>query len=212
MGMTTQIDGRGLACPQPVLKTKQAVDQGPPQQMTVRVDNEAAVENVSRFLGTRGYYTTVSGRGDDFIISASLPENAGKTDDPAGVTGAGPAVSDATDAEESRKILVLMATDRMGFGDDELGKKLMVSFVNTLGEMGNDLWRLVFVNNGVKLTITDSPVLEILRQYEKQGISILVCGTCLSHFDLLGAKQVGDTTNMLDIVTSMQLAGKVIQL
>ncbi|MFU8770402.1 MAG: DsrE family protein, partial [Desulfotignum sp.] len=83
--------------------------------------------------------------------------------------------------------------------------------INTLGEMGNDLWRLVFVNNGVKLTITESPVLETLKQYEKQGISILVCGTCLSHFDLLADKQVGDTTNMLDIITSMQLAGKVIR-
>jgi selenium metabolism protein YedF len=210
--MTTKIDCRGLACPQPVLKIKQAVDQGHLQQLTVRVDNEASVENVSRFLGTQGYDTIVSGRGDDFTISASLSEHTQKADGPGKDTGAHPAVSGAKDAEESRKILVLMATDRMGFGDDELGKKLMVSFINTLGEMGNDLWRLVFVNNGVKLTITDSPVLETLRQYENQGISILVCGTCLSYFDLLAAKQVGDTTNMLDIVTSMQLAGKVIQL
>jgi selenium metabolism protein YedF len=212
MDMTIQIDGRGLACPQPVLRTKQAVDQGHPQQLTVRVDNEAAVENVSRFLGTQGYDTTVSGQEHDFTISALLSEHTGKTDGPGRDTGAGPDASSENDAEASRKILVLMATDRMGFGDDELGKKLMASFINTLGEMGNDLWRLVFVNNGVKLTITDSPVLETLRQYENQGVSILVCGTCLSHFDLLAAKQVGDTTNMLDIVTSMQVAGKVIQL
>jgi len=86
----------------------------------------------------------------------------------------------------------------------------MISFIKTLGEMGEDLWRLVFVNNGVKLTITGSSVLETLQEYERQGISILVCGTCLSHFDLLKAKQVGDTTNMLDIITSLQLAQKVI--
>ncbi|MFU8769798.1 MAG: sulfurtransferase TusA family protein, partial [Desulfotignum sp.] len=49
--MTTEIDARGLACPQPVLKTKQVVEQSRPVKMTVRVDNEAAVENVSRFLG-----------------------------------------------------------------------------------------------------------------------------------------------------------------
>jgi selenium metabolism protein YedF len=212
MDMTTQIDCRGLACPQPVLRIKQAVDQAHPQQLTVQVDNDAAVENVSRFLGTQGYDTTVSGQEHDFTISALLSEHTGKTDGPGRDTVAGPDVSSENDAEESRKILVLMATDRMGFGDDELGKKLMASFINTLGEMGNDLWRLVFVNNGVKLTITDSPVLETLRQYENQGVSILVCGTCLSHFDLLAAKQVGDTTNMLDIVTSMQVAGKVIQL
>lgn len=209
--MTTEIDARGLACPQPVLKTKQVVEQSRPEKMTVRVDNEAAKENVSRFLGTQGYDTAASGQGDDFTVSASLSEHTGDAGGQNRDTGPSPAVSGAKDAEDPQKILVLMATDRMGFGDDELGKKLMISFINTLGEMGNDLWRLVFVNNGVKLTITDSPVLETLRQYEKQGVSILVCGTCLSHFDLLAAKQVGDTTNMLDIMTSMQLAGKVIR-
>jgi selenium metabolism protein YedF len=86
----------------------------------------------------------------------------------------------------------------------------MISFINTLAEMETDLWRLVLVNNGVKLTIEGSPVLETLQSYEKQNISIWVCGTCLSHFDLLDDKQVGETTNMLDIVTAMQVATKVI--
>ncbi len=71
---------------------------------------------------------------------------------------------------------------------------------------------LVFVNNGVKLTIGGSPVLEDLQVYEKEGLKILVCGTCLDHFKLLEKKQAGETTNMLDIVTPMQLADKVIAL
>jgi len=108
--------------------------------------------------------------------------------------------------------MVLMATDRMGYGDDELGKKLAISYIKTLKEMGDELWRLVFVNNGVKLTIAGSPVLEDLQAYEKEGLTILVCGTCLTHFDLLEAKQVGETTNMLDIVTAMQLADKVVSI
>jgi selenium metabolism protein YedF len=210
--MTTEIDARGLACPQPVLKTKQAVDQNHPLQLTVQVDNEAAVENVSRFLGTQGYDTAASGQGNAFTITAvrSGTDDMG-VDDPTMQTepvsdGSHPAVT-----EGPQKILVFIATDRMGFGDDELGKKLLISFISTLGEMGDDLWRLVFVNNGVKLTIAGSPVLDILKQYEAQGITILVCGTCLTHFDLLAAKQVGETTNMLDIVTAMQLAQKVIQ-
>jgi selenium metabolism protein YedF len=88
----------------------------------------------------------------------------------------------------------------------------MSSFIKTLKEMGDELWWLVFVNNGVKLTIEGSPVLEDLIEYEKNGLTILVCGTCLSHFDLLEAKKVGETTNMLDIVTAMQLADKVINI
>jgi len=206
------IDARGLACPQPVLMTKQAVDKDRPSRLTVQVDNEASVENVSRFLGTRGYETTSTGQGDLFTISARY---ALKTQEEPGSTAtaeSAPADPVTDSREKSQKILVLIATDRMGFGDDDLGQKLMISFINTLGEMGNDLWRLVLVNNGVKLTIADSPVLETLRAYEKQNISIWVCGTCLSHFDLLNEKQVGETTNMLDIVTAMQLATKVITL
>jgi selenium metabolism protein YedF len=106
----------------------------------------------------------------------------------------------------------MCTTDRMGFGDDELGLKLMVSFLRTLKEIGSELWRLVLVNNGVKLTIDTSEVLEDLRDYEKGGLKILVCGTCLNHFDLLEKKQVGETTNMLDIVTAMQLADQVINI
>lgn len=112
------------------------------------------------------------------------------------------------DAEE--KVLVLCGTDRLGFGDDELGLKLMINFIHTLKEIGDDLWRLVFVNNGVKLTVDGSEVLEDLKIYESTGLKILVCGTCLNHFNLSGKKKVGETTNMVDIVTSMQLAGKVI--
>ncbi|MEE4113842.1 MAG: sulfurtransferase-like selenium metabolism protein YedF, partial [Desulfobacteraceae bacterium] len=109
-------------------------------------------------------------------------------------------------------IMVMCATDRLGFGDDALGLKLMVNFLRTLKEMGDELWRLVFVNNGVKLTIEGSDLLEDLKAYESAGLKILVCGTCLDHFNLLEKKRVGETTNMLDIVTAMQLADKVINI
>ena len=111
-----------------------------------------------------------------------------------------------------RKIMVVCTTDRLGFGDDELGLKLMINFIRTLREMGDDLWRLVLVNNGVKLTIEGSEVLEDLKTYESGGLQILVCGTCLDYFKLLQKKQVGETTNMVDIVTAMQLADKVISM
>jgi selenium metabolism protein YedF len=108
--------------------------------------------------------------------------------------------------------MVLIATDRMGYGNDELGQKLLVNFITTLKEMGKELWRLVFINNGVKLTVDDSEILPVLKEYEETGLQILVCGTCLNHFNLLDRKQVGETTNMLDIVTAMQLADKVINI
>jgi len=88
----------------------------------------------------------------------------------------------------------------------------MSSFLSTLKEMGDDLWRVVFLNNGVKLTVGGSEVLDVLKDIEARGVQLMVCGTCLSHFGLLERKQVGETTNMLDIVTSMQLADSIINI
>lgn len=196
-----KIDVRGLSCPGPVLQTKAVVDEEKPKSIKVIVDNTASQQNVKRFLESRGFKTELKQNGADYLIMGACdlqqPEQLS---------------SCALQGSDSKKIMVVCATDRMGSGDDDLGKKLMINFLRTLKEMGTDLWRLVFVNNGVKLTIDGSGVIDDLKTYEKEGIAILVCGTCLNHFNLLERKQVGETTNMLDIVTAMQLADKVISI
>jgi len=203
--MTKTLDARGLDCPAPVLMTKDAVEKDNLNVVEVIVDNEAAKENVCRFLGSQHFSVTASLEGNDYKISAQrqgdVPEIMSE-----------PEFSSKAAIDQKQKIMVLVSADRLGFGDDELGKKLIISFIKTIKEMGDELWRLVLVNNGVKLTIDGSPVLEDLVAYGKDGLIILVCGTCLSHFDLLEAKKVGETTNMLDIVTAMQLADKVISI
>ena len=196
-----KIDARGLACPAPVLMTKDAIEKNRSQSLQVVVDNEAAAENVSRFLESQFYQARVETEGDDFLVSGLKQEES----------------SDATSVDtgsdqEHQKIMVMIATDRIGSGDDHLGSRLMINFLNTIREMGNDLWRLVFVNAGVKLTIEGAETLASLQQLETEGLHILVCGTCLDHFKLLDQKQVGQTTNMLDIVMAMQFADKVINL
>ena len=199
--MNNEIDCRGLACPAPVIQTKQFIEREHPVIFMITVDNEAARQNVTRFLESQKYVVSVKKDGVDFHITGSTGEDAVL-----------PPSAEKIQDQERRKIMVMVATDRMGHGDDELGLKLMVSFLKTLKEMGNDLWRLVFVNNGVKMTIADSEVMPVLKDLEKEGVYILVCGTCLTHFDLLEKKVVGETTNMLDIVTAMQLADKVINI
>ena len=196
-----EIDVRGLACPAPVLKTKAAIEKGLTKTLRVIVDNEAAQQNVSRFLLSQGFEAKTYPAGNAFHVIGSF--KTGESAVPA---------KDPQETTELKKIMVMVASDRMGFGDDELGLKLMANFIKTLNEIGPELWRLVFVNNGVKLTIKSSEVLPVLKEYEKNGLQILVCGTCLNHFKLLDEKQVGETTNMLDIVTAMQVADKVINI
>jgi selenium metabolism protein YedF len=196
-----EIDARGLACPAPVLQTKAALQEESPDGVRVVVDNAASQQNVQRFLESQGFQVVLEHVGSDYFVIGSCDLMTLKQ--PQAV---------AVPSGEAKRIMVMCATDRIGFGDDALGLKLMVNFLRTLKEMGDELWRLVFVNNGVKLTIEGSKVLEDLKAYESEGLKILVCGTCLDHFDILEKKQVGETTNMLDIVTAMQLADEVINL
>jgi selenium metabolism protein YedF len=195
------IDCLGLSCPQPVLGTKSFLETNPKTQtLSVLVDNLAAAQNVERFLGTRGFAAYIEGSGTDYVVTGKKEESAGC------------ALSTSEAGKAPEKILLLIARDRIGRGDDRLGASLMQNFIKTLKEMGPDLWRLVFLNAGVKLTVEGAETVTVLKELEDEGVSILVCGTCLNFYDLLEKKQVGETTNMLDIVTSMQMAGKVISL
>lgn len=201
--MKIEIDAKGLACPGPVLKTKEAIETKTPKHIAVTVDNDAAAENVSRFLTYSGFEVSVDSDGRTSVIEGTRDDDYEVATKP-------------TTLEESeqdhQKIMVMIASQTIGSGDDILGEKLMASFIATLKEMGEDLWQVVFVNSGVKFTIEGSPMLDDIKYLEEHGVQILVCGTCLNHFDILDQKRVGQTTNMLDIVTSMQIAQKVINL
>lgn len=196
----TTLDCRGLACPNPVIKTKELIDRGDVREITVLVDNPAAQENVSRFLQRAGFQVSVTPRGDAGAVTGVRAD-------------AGPCQVFVKKPEEAlQKILVLMGADRLGRGDDVLGTKLLGNFIATLKEMGPELWCVVLLNAGVKLSVAGSEVLAGLKALEQSGVRLLVCGTCLNHFQLLESKQAGETTNMLDIITAMQLADKVITL
>ena len=175
-----EIDARGLACPAPVLQTKAALQEESPNGVRVVVDNAASQQNVQRFLESQGFKTVLEKVGPDYVVIGSCDSMLSAQPKPVQMP-----------SSDTKKIMVMCATDRIGFGDDALGLKLMVNFLRTLKELGDELWRLVFVNNGVKLTIKGSDVLEDLKDYEKSGLKILVCGTCLDHFNLLDSKKVG---------------------
>lgn len=194
-----RLDCRGQACPHPVLQTKDLVEAGEVEAITVLVDNPAAQENVSRFLARAGFQVEMAQEEGALAVR--------------GVKGASPAgVPLRQECRLGQRILVLLGCHRLGRGDDELGEKLMANLLSTLKEMGPDLWALVLLNSGVKLAVAGSPALATLQELAAGGVMVLVCGTCLNHFSLLNQKAVGETTNMLDIVSHMHLADKVISL
>ncbi len=201
------LDCRGLACPNPVLRTKEIIGRGNITRLNILVDNAAARENVSRFLSRSGYAVSASGEEGNFRVTGTKEESTTcKLDD----SSTCKLMEEPEDLKQESKVAVLIGTDSMGKGDETLGRKLIVNFIATLKEMGPELWRLILLNGGVKLTVEGSESLAALLALEEEGVHVLVCGTCLDYFGLLEKKLVGETTNMLDIVTAMQLADKVI--
>lgn len=205
MTMIYKVDARGLACPEPVLKTKAAIENPGVSVVQIQVDNDAAVENVSRFLTYQGFHVSVDSHGANSMVEGVKEES--DVESRPGTEG-----SASSETGDAQKMVVMIGSRTIGEGDDELGEKLMMSYIRTLKEMGEDLWRLIFVNGGVYFATEGAELLPDLKALEEQGITILVCGTCLNHFDILEKKRVGQTTNMLDIITAMQLADKVISL
>lgn len=59
------IDARGLACPLPVLKVQQEVKKNNPKTFEVLVDNNTALQNVTRFANNAGYQVKVKELEDD---------------------------------------------------------------------------------------------------------------------------------------------------
>ena len=129
-----QLDCRGLACPQPVMRSRDAVAGGA-QALEVLVDNEPARENLRRFFEGRGFNVADNQEGPDcWRISATAGHAAPATQQGTEVTAA---------TEGNSRTLVLITTETIGRGDDVLGGKLMGNFLATLPELGARLWRIV---------------------------------------------------------------------
>lgn len=206
--MSIVLNCEGEPCPNPVLRCKRLLDQESPQKVEVIVDNEAAMDNVSRYLASKGMHVDETVRdGNLWTIRASQTGSADRSS--AAQTSQAPTEPKTAGAP---KILVFLTSDTVGQGDDTLGSRLMGNFLNTLPELGDSLWRIIMVNGAVKLATASSPAIDALKKLEAAGVSILVCGTCLEFFQLMDQKAVGQVTNMLDVVTSQQLADKVITL
>ena len=217
--MIEKIDLCGIPCPEPVIHIRKVLAGGDITDLELIIDNSSTSDNVSRYLEGKNFTVGVTRQQSLFILSASRPIPSFFTSVIERVSsfagaffGSKTSCAMPTEKENNTKIFILISADTLGVGDDALGAKLMVSYIKTLGELGDSLWQLVFVNGGVRLATTGSLVLDVLQEYERQGVQILVCGTCLEHFKLAEEKQVGQTTNMLDIVTGMDVADKVISL
>jgi selenium metabolism protein YedF len=198
--METTVDARGLACPQPVIQTRKAMQQT--DQIVTLVDSETSVTNVSRMAEKAGWQVNVVPGGGEFRIELSK----GAT-----VSQAAPLAVGHAEVVSGPLVLVV-SSDVMGRGDAELGNILIRGFFHTLGEVEPLPQTIIFFNTGVKLACSGSQVVDDLCALEDDGIDILACGTCLNYLELVDKLAVGRVSNMYDIAEAMLGAGKVVTL
>jgi len=109
-------------------------------------------------------------------------------------------------------VAVLVTNNGMGTGDPELQQKLIVSYFQQLRENNFLPDAIGFYTEGVKLLVEGSPVLGLLQEFEKEGILLLACSTCLNFYRLADKLQVGIAGHMSDIIQLQRRADKVITL
>jgi selenium metabolism protein YedF len=105
---------------------------------------------------------------------------------------------------------IVINSEHLGSGPEELGQKLMGSFLRKMCILENKPERIIFYNTGVKLLSEGSQVLDALDMLSKEGIDLIACGTCINYFELNEKLVVGRISDMLEIVKTLTRSGSVI--
>lgn len=197
------VNAMGDNCPIPVVKTKKAMQAlTGPETIEVLVDNEIAVQNVTKMASGAGGQVSSEKLGDARFKITIQMEGA----------LAGEGAADAACAPDARdNTVVVVSSDRMGIGNDELGKVLIKGFIFAVTQLDALPKTMLFYNGGATLTAEGSDSLEDLKSLEAQGVEIMTCGTCLDYYGLKDKLSVGTVTNMYSIVETMEKAGKIIR-
>lgn len=194
-----QVDARGQACPIPVVRAKKALSAMAPGKLEVLVDNETAVHNLEALGASLKCATESEERGaGEFAVTFEKTESAAPTACASGVVSG-----------QAGERVVVLSSDAMGTGDDELGRTLIKAFVFALTQQDALPNVVLAYNGGVKLTTEGSPVLDDLKKLADAGVEILSCGTCLNHYGLTEKLAVGDVTNMY-VIAQRQLNAAVV--
>lgn len=194
--MNKTVDARGLACPKPVILTKKELENIESGSVTTLVDNEIAVKNLEKLASSLGYEVTYSGSENAFEVVITVGEGSTET----------------VVREDLVNQTIVLGTNIMGSGSEELGKTLMKGFIYTLTETKPYPKTILCYNSGVLLTSEGSDSIDDLKKLSEAGVEILSCGTCLNYFGLGEKLLVGEVTNMYTIVEKMKEAENTIRI
>ena len=109
-----------------------------------------------------------------------------------------------------RDTVILFTRNGLGDAPAELQQVLVTKFLSLTLESGKLPGKILFYTEGVKLVCEGSPVISQLSEIEKKGVELIICQICLNYFNLADLVRVGVVGGMGDILTTLQMASRVI--
>ena len=212
------INAMGDTCPIPVVKTKKALEKlEKPDTVETLVDNEIAVENLKKMASQMGFVVSDSKINSGYSVKIIVDDIDKINDNKMSATNA-KAHSIKTGADEmvscniknSGEKVVVIKSEFMGDGDNELGKVLIKGFIYALSQQDELPQTMLFYNGGAKITSEGSESIEDLKALEEKGVKIFTCGTCLNYYGLTEKLCVGEATNMYEITKKMTEASLIV--
>lgn len=196
-----QLDARAKACPLPVMMAEEALSKMGEGIVEVLVDNEEAALNVAGFAAQNAFFAETMKTGADWSVRivkgyACKPNT-------------GPGLQDSESGGKRKTLLLIIGTDSMG-KDEDLGKKLIKGFFDTMKVHKQLPHTLFFLNAGVKLTTVNDELTGVLKDLETMGVEIYSCGTCLKYYSLESELKVGKRGTTNHIVEGMLDFDKVV--
>ena len=218
------INAIGDTCPIPVVKTKKAIEKlKKPDTVETLVDNEIAVENLKKMASQMGFAVSDSKINSGYSVKITVDDIDKINDNKMSATNA-KATSEAkansikTGADDmvscniknSGEKVVVIKSEFMGDGDNELGKVLIKGFIYALSQQDELPQTMLFYNGGAKITSEGSESIEDLKALEEKGVKIFTCGTCLNYYGLTEKLCVGEATNMYEITKKLTEASLIV--
>ncbi len=193
-----KIDALGKACPLPVIETKKALREH--EVVQTLVDNEIATQNLKKMAEQLGYIYQMDQDAPNHYTVVISKANVDLTEE---VPEAAEPIATVED------YIVVVDTNVMGRGSDELGKNLLKGFIYSLTEQDILPEKVIFYNGGVQSVVEGSDSLEDIQGLADRGVEIYACGACLNFYELTAA--VGEVTNMYRIVEMMRQAPRIVK-
>lgn len=181
-----EIDCRGLTCPTPVIMVKRTIESSNGESFKAILDIGAPRENVLRFCKSKGCEVSETAL-NGFAFLLISPSKA-----------ACPPVQ-----TEAVSPSILISSNKLGEGSEELGRLLLKNFIITLTEMASPPEKIFLINSGVLLAAEGSDSIEPLMMLERAGIEILSCGVCLDYYKVKDKLAVGGVTTMYTITEAL---------